>query len=197
MISVSMNTTLLYNALNRPVAMMNMARDITERKNLEEENRLQFERLRVLYELSRTLTSLLKINEIAEAVLQTPCRGLPFDAFFIDLYDEATGTVRNVICYDTIDNVKVKIQSELGETPLRPGTGITKVIAAKKSLLENRDRTGQKITRWVNNAILEVIANLGIVRRERKREINRFLGVYLFSSARGRGIQSSSRNHRG
>ncbi len=47
-----MNTTLLYNALNRPVAMMNMARDITERKSLEEVNRLQFERLRVLYELA-------------------------------------------------------------------------------------------------------------------------------------------------
>ncbi|MGA9407934.1 MAG: ATP-binding protein, partial [Bacteroidota bacterium] len=140
MISVSMNTTLLYNALNRPVAMMNMARDITERKNLEEENRLQFERLRVLYELSRTLTSLLKINEIVEAVHRHLVEVLPFDAFFIDLYDEGTGTVRNVICYDTIDNVKVKIQSELAEAPLRPGTGITKVIAARKSLLENRDK---------------------------------------------------------
>jgi PAS domain S-box-containing protein len=143
MISVSMNTTLLYNALNRPVAMMNMARDITERKSLEEVNRLQFERLRVLYELSRTLTSLLKISEIAEAVYRHLVEVLPFDAFYIDLYDETTGTVRNVICYDTIDNVKVKIPSESGETPLRPGTGITKVIDAKKSLLENRDKNSK------------------------------------------------------
>ncbi len=140
MISVSMNTTLLYNALNRPVAMMNMARDITERKNLEEVNRLQFERLRVLYELSRTLTSLLKVNEIAEAVYRHLVEVLPFDAFYIDLYDATTGTVRNVICYDTIDGVKVKIPTESGETPLRPGTGITKVIDARKSLLENRDK---------------------------------------------------------
>ncbi len=139
MISVSMNTTLLYNALNRPVAMMNMARDITERKNLEEVNRLQFERLRVLYELSRTLTSLLKINEIAEAVYKHLVEVLPFDAFFIDLFDESTGTVRNVICYDTIDNAKVKIQPESGESSLRSGTGIAKVIEARKSLLENRD----------------------------------------------------------
>ena len=139
-ISVSMNTTLLYNALNRPVAMMNMARDITERKNLEEVNRLQFERLRVLYELSRTLTSLLKINEIAEAVYKHLVEVLPFDAFFIDLFDESTGTVRNVICYDTIDNAKVKIQSEAGEGSLRSGTGIAKVIEARKSLLENRDK---------------------------------------------------------
>ena len=140
MISVSMNTTLLYNALNRPVAMMNMARDITERKNLEEVNRLQFERLRVLYELSRTLTSLLKINEIAEAVYSHLVEVLPFDVFFIDLFDEMTGTVRNVICYDTIDNAKVKIQSESGESSLRSGTGIAKVIEVRKSLLENRDK---------------------------------------------------------
>ena len=140
MVSVSMNTTLLYNALNRPVAMMNMARDITERKNLEEVNRLQFERLRVLYELSRTLTSLLKINEIAEAVYRHLVEVLPFDAFYIDLFDEPTGTVRNVICYDTIDNAKVKVQPESGESVLRAGTGIAKVIEARKSLLENRDK---------------------------------------------------------
>ncbi len=140
LVSVSMNTTLLYNALNRPVAMMNMARDITERKNLEEVNRLQFERLRVLYELSRNLTSLLKINEIAEAVYRHLVEVLPFDAFFIDLYDESTGTVRNVVCYDTIDNAKVKVQPETGEGTLRPGTGIAKVIEARRSLLENRER---------------------------------------------------------
>ena len=140
LISVSMNTTLLYNALNRPVAMMNMARDITERKNLEEVNRLQFERLRVLYELSRTLTSLLKINEIAETVYKHLVEVLPFDAFFIDLFDESKGTVRNVVCYDTINNAKVKIQSESGESSLRAGTGIAKVIEARKSLLENRDK---------------------------------------------------------
>ncbi len=140
LVSVSMNTTLLYNALNRPVAMMNMARDITERKNLEEVNRLQFERLRVLYELSRTLTSLLKINEIAEAVYRHLVEVLPFDAFFIDLFDESTGTVRNVVCYDTIDNMKVKVQADAGESPLRAGTGIAKVIEARKSILENRGR---------------------------------------------------------
>ncbi|MGA7159531.1 MAG: PAS domain S-box protein [Bacteroidota bacterium] len=148
MISVSMNTTLLYNALNRPVAMMNMARDITERKNLEEENRLQFERLRVLYELSRTLTSLLKVNEIVEAVHRHLVEVLPFDAFFIDLYDEGTGTVRNVICYDTIGNLKVRIQPDSGESPLRQGTGITKVIAAKKSLLENRTETSTEVMEY-------------------------------------------------
>lgn len=138
-ISVSMNTTLLYNALSRPVAMMNMARDITERKKLEEENRLQFDRLRVLYELSRTLTSLLRVNEIAEAVYRHLLQVLPFDAFFIDLYDESTSSVRNTICYDTIDNTMVKIPSESVEASLKPGTGMSKVIAARKSLLELRD----------------------------------------------------------
>jgi len=139
MISVSMNTTLLYNALNRPVAMMNMARDISERKNLEEINRLQLERLRVLYELSRTLTSLLKINEIADAVYRHLVEVLPFDAFFIDLFEETTGTVRNIICYDTINEKKVKVQPDKGESAIRPGTGIAKVIEARQSLLENRE----------------------------------------------------------
>ena len=36
--------------------------------------------------------------------------------------------------------LKVKIQSESGESPLRSGTGIAKVIEARKSLLENRDK---------------------------------------------------------
>jgi PAS domain S-box-containing protein len=137
-ISVSMNTTLLYNALGRPVAMMNMARDITGRKKLEEENRLQFDRLRVLYELSRTLTSLLRINEISDAVYRHLVQILSFDSFFIDLYDAATGSIRNIICYDTIHNVRVRIPSESVEASLEPGTGIAKVIAARESLLEFR-----------------------------------------------------------
>ena len=137
-ISVSMNTTLLYNALGRPVAMMNMARDITSRKGLEEENRLQFDRLRVLYELSRTLTSLLRINEISEAVHRHLVQVLPFDSFYIDLYDEATGSVRNIICYDLVNNVRTRIPSDAVEASLKPGTGIAKVIAARKSLVEFR-----------------------------------------------------------
>ncbi|HTX18365.1 MAG TPA: PAS domain S-box protein [Bacteroidota bacterium] len=139
LISVSMNTTLLYNALNRPVAMMNMARDITERKKLEEENRLQFERLRVLYELSRTLTSLLRISEIAEAIYRHLLEVLRFDAFFIDLFDGASGTVRTILSYDIIDGVRTKIAADTAESPLRAGTGIAKVIEARRSLLENRD----------------------------------------------------------
>ncbi len=137
-ISVSMNTTLLYNALGRPVAMMNMARDITSRKGLEEQNRLQFDQLRVLYELSRTLTSLLRINEISEAVHRHLVQVLPFDSFYIDLYDETTGSVRNIICYDLVNNVRVRIPSEAVEASLKPGTGIAKVIAARKSLVELR-----------------------------------------------------------
>ena len=144
-VSVSMNTTLLYNALNRPVAMMNMARDITERKKLEEENRLQFERLRVLYELSRTLTSLLRINEIAEAIYRHLLEVLSFDAFFIDLYDEATGSVRTIVCYDIIGGVRTKVAPESGESKLQAGTGIAKVIEAKRSLLENRPKEAQGI----------------------------------------------------
>ena len=145
LISVSMNTTLLYNALNRPVAMMNMARDITERKKLEEENRLQFERLRALYELSRTLTSLLRINEIAEAVYRHLLEVFPFDAFFIDLYDETTNSVRSIICYDLIDNVRTKIPPDAVDSALQEGTGIAKVIEAKRSILENRDANSSEM----------------------------------------------------
>ena len=137
-ISVSMNTTLLYNALGRPVAMMNMARDITQRKSLEEENRLQFERLRVLYELSSTLTSLLRISEIADAVHRHLQQVFVFDSFFIDLYDEATTSVRNVLCYDIVNGVHTKIPSESVEATVGVGTGIAKVISARKSLLEVR-----------------------------------------------------------
>ena len=138
-ISVSMNTTLLYNALHKPVAMMNMARDITERKDLEEENRLQFSRLRVLYELSRVLTSLLRVSDIAETMYRHILEILQFDAFFIDLYEESTGTVHNIICYDVIDGRRLRVPSESVETALESGTGIAKVIAAKRSLVENRE----------------------------------------------------------
>ena len=92
----------------------------------------------MLYELSRTLTSLLRVSEIAEAVHRHLMEVLPFDSFYVDLYDEATGAVRNIVCYDIIDNVRTKIPSDSMEASVHPGTGIAKVIAARESLLELR-----------------------------------------------------------
>jgi PAS domain S-box-containing protein len=137
-ISVSINTTLLNNAFGHPVAMMNMARDITSRKRLEEENRLQLERLRVLYELSRTLTSLLQIEEICEEVMRYLRQVLSFDAFFIDLYNESDNTVNSAVNYDTVSNEFQRVPPVSVHAPLKSSSGDAKVIESRRPFVEHR-----------------------------------------------------------
>ncbi|MGH2568196.1 MAG: PAS domain S-box protein, partial [Bacteroidota bacterium] len=85
-LNVSLSTTLLRNAAGEPALMVNIAHDISERQKAQRELSEQFQRLQVLYELSRALTETWELTEIAEKTYLHVKRVIPTDAFFINLY---------------------------------------------------------------------------------------------------------------
>ncbi|MDE3056461.1 MAG: PAS domain S-box protein [Bacteroidota bacterium] len=135
-IAVSMNTTLLFNALGHPVAMMNMARDISSRKQLEEENKMQLERLRVLYEVSRDLTAKLNPEEICETLLQHLREVLLFDAFSIDRYSEESHMLTSVASYQIVDTEFQRIQPPSLRQQVEKHSIIAKAFEQRKSVIE-------------------------------------------------------------
>ncbi len=135
-IAVSMNTTLLFNALGHPVAMMNMARDISSRKQLEEENKVQLERLRVLYEVSRDLTAKLNPEEICETLLQHLREVLLFDAFSIDLYSEESRVTTSVAGYEIVNTEFRRVQPSSIKKHVEAHSSIAKVLEKHESVIE-------------------------------------------------------------
>jgi PAS domain S-box-containing protein len=145
-IAVSMNTTLLFNAFGRPVAMMNMARDISSRKQLEEENKTQLERLRVLYEVSRDLTAKLNAEEICETLLQHLREVLLFDAFSIDLYNEESRTITSVASYEIVNEEFRRVQPASIRREVEQYSSIAKVIERRESVIEQATDAGAVVS---------------------------------------------------
>ncbi len=141
-IAVSMNTTLLFNAFGHPVAMMNMARDISSRKQLEEENKTQLERLRVLYEVSRDLTAKLNAEEICETLLQHLREVLLFDAFSVDLYNEESRTITSVASYEIINGEFHHVQPSSIRRDVEQHSSVAKVIEKRESVIELAANSG-------------------------------------------------------
>ncbi len=67
-IAISLNTTLLYNSQGDPRAMVNIARNISERKALEKDYRQQISRVSMLSELGEGLTASLDTGSILSQV---------------------------------------------------------------------------------------------------------------------------------
>ncbi len=137
-IALSLSTTLLRNAKGEPALMVNIARDISERQHAQRELSQQFQRLQVLYDLTRALTETWDLQEIAERTYQQVKRVIPTDAFFINLYDETKNILRPVFVVDSFNGRQG--EKELFESfiPLEEATACAKVVASRESLLELR-----------------------------------------------------------
>ena len=109
-VAISLNTSLLRNALGEPVAMLNIARDITERRHLTAE-------------LERKTTQLTMLNNIISEANAT----MDFSAIFDSVALEVRGLVpHDVISVDLLENVRKDFvtyaSSGLPEWRKRPGT---------------------------------------------------------------------------
>jgi PAS domain S-box-containing protein len=94
-VAISLNTTLLRNAQGEPVAMLNIARDISERRHLTQELerkvrenlelyaqvQAQVQRLTSLYELGKSLTGTLDARTLLDIVRAEVANAIPFDSF--------------------------------------------------------------------------------------------------------------------
>ncbi len=71
-------------------AIMNIVRDITERKHAEAQALQHTERLATLNRIARALGTTLDLDDLLEIVYQQITTLIPADAFFVALYDHAT-----------------------------------------------------------------------------------------------------------
>lgn len=137
-IAVSMSTTLLRRTTGEPALMVNIARDISERQQAQRELSQQFQRLQVLYELSRALTETWDLHEIAVTTFQQVKRVIPTDAFFITLYDEGRNMVRPIFVADSKNGQEGNRELTATPIPLEEAPALAKVVASRESLLEHR-----------------------------------------------------------
>ncbi|HWP81160.1 MAG TPA: PAS domain S-box protein [Bacteroidota bacterium] len=137
-IAVSLNTTLLRSSSGDLAAMANVARDISERQAAQRELSNQVRRLEVLYELGRLLTGTLDSQEIARITYQQVWKVIPFDVFFLDLYDEERQELRPVIWYDRKGEDLVEYQVPERAVPLAESPACVRVVKSRKSFLELR-----------------------------------------------------------
>lgn len=137
-IALSLSTTLLRNAIGKPALMVNIARDISERQNAQRELKQQFQRLQVLYELTRALTETWDIQEIAERTYQQVKRVIPTDTFFIHLYEGTKNTLRPIFVVNSVNGQKGVKELFESFVPLEEAAACAKVVASRESVLELR-----------------------------------------------------------
>jgi PAS domain S-box-containing protein len=137
-IAVSMSTTLLRNTAGEPALMVNIARDISERQQAQHELAQQFQRMQVLYELSRALTETWDLHEIAVKTFKQVKRVIPTDAFFMTLYDEGKQMVRPIFVVDRLNGQEQEREQPSAPIPLGEVPAVAKVIASHESVLEHR-----------------------------------------------------------
>ncbi len=137
-VAVSLNTTLLRNAVGDPVLMVNIARDISERQASREELSRQLQRLQVLYDLSSALTETLNTDEIARTTYQQVEKVIPVDGFSIDLFDEEKQEIKPAYAVDVVNGLRGEIAVPQGPILLEKSDAAAKVISSRKPLLQLR-----------------------------------------------------------
>lgn len=137
-VAVSLSTTLLRNASGEPALMVNIARDISERQQAQRDLAEQFQRLQVLYELSRALTETWDLRTVAEKTYQQIKRAISADVFYISLYDEQTQSVHPIFSVDeSVIQVPEHDATDTG-IPLEQATACARVVSSRQSFLELR-----------------------------------------------------------
>jgi signal transduction histidine kinase len=91
-----------------------------ENAQLYSELRSQIDRLTVLYELSQKLTSTLDIDQIFQSVYGSVSQVVPFERFFIELYDGASKTMTPTFLVETRQGEKAFIPQAAAPHPVDP-----------------------------------------------------------------------------
>ncbi len=98
----------------------------------------QLKRLTALYELSQKLTSSLELDEIYRLVHTEVMTIIPFDSFFIELYQPQDQTIKRVYGVDLIDGQRIPVPVVTFGANDRDQSASWRVATTKSSILENR-----------------------------------------------------------
>ena len=178
-VAVSLNTTLLRNAVGDPVLMVNIARDISERQASREEQSRQLQRLQVLYDLSSALTETLNTDDSARTTDQQIEKVVPVDAFSIDLYDEEKKEIRMAYGVDLVNGKRTEIPSSQAPVPVDNSLSVAKVISSRKPLLQLRHTPNQQATEE-NDSRVPVVSSMMMVPMVSKQKTIGVLSVWSY-----------------
>jgi PAS domain S-box-containing protein len=176
-IAVSVNTTLLKNAAGAPMVMVNLARDISERKAAQSDLSRQFQKLEVLFQLSRSLGGTLDPTVIARLTYTEVAKVIPVDVFEIVLYDQEQHAARPILRVRRENGTVTEALGEDSGYPEAVSERIADVISMGRPLVDlvsPPSDTTDADARPVARMIMPMISNervIGIVSVESKQDI--------------------------
>ncbi len=135
---VSISWTPIFDEEGYISGVQGILHDITERKTSEQKINKQLNQLNVLYDFSRRITSSLNAREIGELMFRFAERIIPFDAFFIDTYDQTRKMLLPLISVDTVGGKKVMLPGPFDQIKLDPATALFTAIVEKRSVMIDR-----------------------------------------------------------
>jgi GAF domain-containing protein len=99
---------------------------------LLEETRARAEQLATLNEIGRTISSNINIHSVIEALQRQSARAIPFDTFYVALYDSASGRLTYPLYYEAGKRYQES------PTVMKRGTYLSRTIETALPLLINR-----------------------------------------------------------
>jgi PAS domain S-box-containing protein len=120
-VAISMNTTLLRNALDEPVAMLNLARDITERRRLADELAGKNRQIEMLNRIISKANSTMEFSRVFDAIAEEVRLLVSFDQISVCLLSE--------------DRLELTVHAASGTGPGLPATGFSMPLAKAVSRL--------------------------------------------------------------
>lgn len=147
-----------FSALERQILILvgNQLGAATENAHLYGELRAQVERLTVLYELSRHLTSTLDTGQIIQLVHDQIRHIMPFDRFVVDVFDPAKKTRTRVFAAAWVGDSLVKEPASSGPSRIDPETPEGIAIASKRSV-QSPDRRSVYLPMLSKDAVLGIM----------------------------------------
>jgi PAS domain S-box-containing protein len=108
-VAISLNTTLLRNALDEPVAMLNLARDISERKGLSDELAGKNRQIEMLNRIISKANSTMEFSRVFDAIAEEVRALVSFDQINVALLSD--------------DRLGLTVHAAVGTGPGLPSTG--------------------------------------------------------------------------
>ncbi len=129
---IETSATLIRDSAGQPLGFRGIVRDVTERTVAEEEILRRNQELAVVNELASAIAQQHDLEPLLETIRAQIARVMPADAFFIRLFDEATGLMIPLFDYD--DGQRYHSEPSLLEAKGRSRT----VLETGEPLLLNR-----------------------------------------------------------
>ncbi len=104
-VAISLNTTMLRNAFGEPVAMLNIGRDITDRRRLSLELARKNKQIELLNRIISKANTTMNFDEIFDTIAKEVSTLVPFDQINVGLLTDAGSSMTTYACLSPVGKV--------------------------------------------------------------------------------------------